>query len=91
MTHAGISGAQGFWSCSENESTGRLQQQSLEIFSLEKRRERPHSRKCRGTQKLVVLCVRVRIGFYSLSLCVLPEGGDAFEMQMGISREEVSP
>jgi hypothetical protein len=29
--------------------------------------------------------VRVGSGLYSFLLCVLPEGGDAFQMQMGIS------
>jgi hypothetical protein len=45
-----------------------------------------------GTRKLVVLWVKVGIGFYSLFLCVLPEGEDAFQMQMCVSWEgEVSP
>jgi hypothetical protein len=49
----------------------------------EKRRERLHSGECRGTQKPVVQWVRVGIGFYSLFLCILPEGKDAFQMQKG--------
>jgi hypothetical protein len=40
--------------------------------------------------KLVVPCVRVGIGFYSL-FCALPEGGDAFQMQTGVSWGEESP
>jgi hypothetical protein len=36
--------------------------------------------------------VRVGIGFYCLFICVLPEGRDAFQMQIGISWEgQVSP
>jgi hypothetical protein len=55
------------------------------ILFVEKRRERLNSGECRGNQKLVVLWVRVGIGFYSFFFCVLPEGGDAFQMQTGIS------
>jgi hypothetical protein len=44
-----------------------------------------------GDQETVVLWVRVGIGFYSFFLCVLPEGGDAFQMQMGTSWGEVCP
>jgi hypothetical protein len=45
-----------------------------------------------GTWKPVVPWIRVGIRFYSLFLCILPEGRDAFQMQMGISwGEEVYP
>jgi hypothetical protein len=54
------------------------------ILFIEKRRERLHSRECRGTRKRVVPWIRVGVGFYNLFLCVLPEGGDAFQMQMGV-------
>jgi hypothetical protein len=59
-------------------------------FIYREERERLHSGECR--EKPVVPWVRVGIGFNSLFLCVLPEGGDAFQMQMTISWEaEVSP
>jgi hypothetical protein len=38
-----------------------------------------------GDLEPVVLWVRVGSGFYSFFLCALPEGRDAFQMQMGIS------
>jgi hypothetical protein len=44
-----------------------------------------------GNRKLVVLWVRLEIGFYSL-FCVLPEGGDISQVWTDISWEgEVSP
>jgi hypothetical protein len=47
------------------------------------RRERLHIGECRGTWKPVISWVRVGSGFYSL--LALLDGGDAFQMQMGIS------
>jgi hypothetical protein len=49
----------------------------------EKRREKLHIGECRGTRKPVIPWVRVGSGFYSLF--ALPDGRDAFQMQMGIS------
>jgi hypothetical protein len=89
MTCAGISGVQGSQAHSENESTGGLQQQKSERFYLY-RRERLHSLECRGTQKEVVLWVRLGIGFYSFF--ALPESRDVSQVQTEVSWEgEVSP
>jgi hypothetical protein len=58
------------------------------ILFVEKRRERLHSGERRGTQKPVVRWVGVGVvgsGFYGFFLSVLPEGGDAFQMQTGVS------
>jgi hypothetical protein len=55
----------------------------VENLFVEKRRERLHIGECRGTWKPVIPWVRVGSGFYSLF--ALPDGGDAFQMQTGIS------
>jgi hypothetical protein len=56
----------------------------VENLAGEKRRERLHIGEFRGTQKLVIPWARVGSGLYSLFF-VLSEGGDVFQMQMGIS------
>jgi hypothetical protein len=68
MTRAGISGAQGFWAHSEDESTGGLPTAEVEkiLFVenlvVEKRRERLPIGECRGIRKPVRPWVRVESG-----------------------------
>jgi hypothetical protein len=54
-------------------------------------REEKRKTAWRGMQgKLVVCGSGWRLGFIAF-FCVLPEGGDVFQIQTGISWEEVSP
>jgi hypothetical protein len=89
MTHAGISGAQGSWACSENESTDRLTADVRKILFVEnlvgeRRRERLHIGEYRGTRE-----TGDHLGqggeWVLYPIFALPDGGDAFQMQTGVS------
>jgi hypothetical protein len=56
----------------------------VENLFVEKRRERLHIGECRGTRKPVIPWARVGSGVL-YPIFALTEGGDAFQMQTGIS------